>query len=72
MNDKLTDEARSKQDRLLDEALEETFPASDPISMQQIITVGRTERRLLDDAAKDRSVRARSGARAALRYRLQH
>ncbi len=35
MNAKQTDKARSEQDRLLDEALEDTFPASDPISMQQ-------------------------------------
>lgn len=48
MNDKQTDKARSEQDRLLDEALEETFPASDPISMQQSIIVGRVDRPILD------------------------
>ncbi len=36
-----TEEARSAQERLLDHALEETFPASDPIAMQQIVIVGR-------------------------------
>jgi hypothetical protein len=48
MNDKQTDKSRSKQDRLLDEALAETFPASDPISLQQIVVVGRVDRPLLD------------------------
>jgi hypothetical protein len=48
MNDKQTNKARSEQERLLDEALEETFPASDPVSMQQIITVGRADRPILD------------------------
>jgi hypothetical protein len=48
MNDKQADKAQSERDRLLDEALEETFPASDPISMQQIIIVGRIERPSLD------------------------
>ncbi len=48
MNAKQTNKARSEQDRLLDEALEETFPASDPISMQQSIIVGRAERPLLN------------------------
>jgi len=31
---------RARQERLLDEALQETFPASDPVSTQQILTVG--------------------------------
>jgi hypothetical protein len=44
MNDKQTSKARSEQDRLLDQALEETFPASDPISTQQSIIVGRVDR----------------------------
>lgn len=72
MNAKQTDKARSEQERLLDEALEETFPASDPISMQQIITVGRTETRLLGDAPEDRNIRVPGGARAALRYPVHH
>ena len=33
--------ARVEQDRLLDEALEQTFPASDPIALQQISIIGR-------------------------------
>jgi hypothetical protein len=44
MNDKQTDDARHEQDLLLDEALAETFPASDPISMQQVVIVGRVQR----------------------------
>jgi len=38
MKDKPID--RNEQDRLLDEALGETFPASDPVSMQQNCIVG--------------------------------
>jgi NADH dehydrogenase len=34
MEEERTDEAWAKQERQLDEALEETFPASDPVSMQ--------------------------------------
>lgn len=33
--------ARVEQDRLLDEALEQTFPASDPIALQQVSIIGR-------------------------------
>ena len=33
--------ARVEQDRLPDEALEQTFPASDPIALQQISIIGR-------------------------------
>jgi len=32
---------RSDGDRMLDEALEETFPASDPVSAEQRLIVGR-------------------------------
>jgi len=32
----LTDQAANRQEKLLDEALEESFPASDPISVYQI------------------------------------
>jgi hypothetical protein len=32
---------RSDADRMLDEALEATFPASDPVSAEQRVTVGR-------------------------------
>jgi hypothetical protein len=35
---------RSEQDRLLDEALGGTFPASDPVSMQQNCIVGAVPR----------------------------
>ncbi len=55
MNAKQTDKARFEQDRLLDEALEETFPASDPISMQQSIIVGRAERPLLDGPSREKT-----------------
>jgi hypothetical protein len=49
MKHKKPAQPRSEQDRLLDEALEETFPASDPVSMQQNITVGRGERPPIGD-----------------------
>jgi hypothetical protein len=55
MNAKQTNKARSEQDRLLDEAREETFPASDPISMQQTIIVGRAERSLLDGPSREKT-----------------
>jgi hypothetical protein len=42
--DKRTRDPRSHQERLLDESLEETFPASDPISMEQVLIVGRAPR----------------------------
>ena len=32
---------RVEQDRLLDEALEQTFPASDPVALQQVSIIGR-------------------------------
>ena len=32
---------RVEQDRLLDEALEQTFPTSDPIALQQASIIGR-------------------------------
>jgi hypothetical protein len=41
MNDKQT---RSEQEQMLDEALAETFPASDPVAMQQRVIVRRVER----------------------------
>jgi hypothetical protein len=46
MKDKPIKETRSEQERLLDEALAETFPASDPVSVQQIVIVGQVERPL--------------------------
>jgi hypothetical protein len=46
MKDKPIKETRSEQERLLDEALAETFPASDPISVQQVVIVGQVERPL--------------------------
>jgi hypothetical protein len=46
MKHKRASECRSEQERMLDEALAETFPASDPVSMQQIVIVGEVERPL--------------------------
>lgn len=43
-DDKPMSEARLERERLLDESLEETFPASDPVSMQQMLIVGRARR----------------------------
>jgi NADH:ubiquinone reductase (H+-translocating) len=37
MPDRKSDEARARRERLLDEALKETFPASDPVSIQLAI-----------------------------------
>jgi hypothetical protein len=50
MNDKQTNKARSEQERMLDDALEETFPASDPIAAQQVVTVGRAKGPVIDEA----------------------
>ncbi len=36
MDDTPADTARARQERRLDEALKETFPASDPVSIQHI------------------------------------
>jgi len=36
MDDKPADTARARQERQLDEALKETFPASDPVAIQHI------------------------------------
>jgi hypothetical protein len=36
MDDTPADTARARQERRLDEALEQTFPASDPIAIQHI------------------------------------
>jgi hypothetical protein len=36
MDDKPADTARARQERRLDEALTETFPASDPVAIQHI------------------------------------
>jgi hypothetical protein len=52
MKDKQADDAGREQDRLLDEALAETFPASDPISMQQIVIVGRVQRSFFDGISR--------------------
>jgi hypothetical protein len=51
--DKRTSDRRSDQERLLDESLEETFPASDPISMQQALIVGRAPRGLTSGGAEE-------------------
>jgi hypothetical protein len=57
MDAKQTRRAQSEQERLLDEALAETFPCSDPVSMQQMITVGRSEPPLPDIAPAVRKSR---------------
>jgi len=44
MDEGLTYKERAEEERLLDEALEGTFPASDPVSMQQTVIVGRMPR----------------------------
>jgi hypothetical protein len=52
MSDKQTKKERLDQERSLDEALEDTFPASDPISQQQIIIVGRAQKPSFSDAPR--------------------
>jgi hypothetical protein len=46
--------ARVEQDRLLDEALEQTFPASDPIALQQVSIIGRESKAVSADKTTDR------------------
>ena len=41
MRTKAENLAKVEQDRLLDEALEQTFPASDPIALQRVSIIGR-------------------------------
>jgi hypothetical protein len=41
MRTKGKNRARVEQDRVLDEALEQTFPASDPIALQQVGIIGQ-------------------------------
>jgi hypothetical protein len=53
--------ARRSHDRLLGEALEQTFPASDPIAMQQAVVAGGGGR--LPGAVNAREARRRSRRR---------
>jgi hypothetical protein len=46
MRTKAKNLAKVEQDRLLDEALEQTFPASDPIALEQISIIGRENKTL--------------------------
>jgi hypothetical protein len=39
-----TDRRRRREEEALDEALENTFPASDPVSIEQPTTTGRARR----------------------------
>jgi hypothetical protein len=43
-SDKRTKKATSERERSLDESLEGTFPASDPVSKEQVLIVGRVQR----------------------------
>ena len=45
MTRKQTDASWAELDQRLDEALRDTFPASDPLSIEQPITIGVPERR---------------------------
>jgi hypothetical protein len=68
MKDKQTNKARAEQDwalqdRALDEALEGTFPASDPISMQQIVIVGRAGTMSRSRPARERGEKITAAAR---------
>jgi hypothetical protein len=48
MKRKPTKQVRFEQERSLDAALEETFPASDPVAVQQTVIVGRVDRPFVD------------------------
>jgi len=75
MKDKPTKETRSEQERMLDEALAETFPASDPISVQQIVIVGRVERPLRGgggSGVKTSSVKTSSVKTSAVKTQHRH
>jgi hypothetical protein len=50
--------ARVEQDRLLNEALEQTFPASDPIALQQIGIIGREGKTVPADEHADKKTDA--------------
>ena len=56
MDDTPADTARARQERRLDEALKETFPASDPVSIQHI---GGTAATLSPVQARQRLARRR-------------
>jgi hypothetical protein len=47
---------------LLDEALAETFPASDPTSMQQAVLVGRADPPAAEEAPRGKPKKKRSTA----------
>jgi hypothetical protein len=57
---------RNEQDRLLDEALGETFPASDPVSMQQNCIVGAVSRGKKFTTKAKRPKSSRSGCGPAV------
>ena len=46
--------SRVEQDRLLDEALEQTFPASDPIAVQQASVIGKERKTVSAGKAADK------------------
>jgi hypothetical protein len=61
MPDEQTDEAWARQERQLDEALEETFPASDPVSIQLApMRVGTAKRPLASRPESQSSAQRRS------------
>ena len=59
--------SRAEQDRLLDEALEQTFPASDPIAIQQAGVIGKESKtvsagKVVDKKTHRRKTSHRGGA----------
>jgi hypothetical protein len=55
MSDKRTKKPISEQERSLDESLEGTFPASDPVSSEQMLIVGRAQRSSLSGTPRPKT-----------------
>ena len=47
----------ARVDRLLDEALEQTFPASDPIALQQVSIIGTGSKAVPTGKHADKNIR---------------
>ncbi len=52
MDDKPADTARARQERRLDEALKETFPASDPVAIQSVSATANARHAMPRDPEK--------------------
>jgi hypothetical protein len=54
--------SREEQDRMLDEALEQTFPASDPVATQQVGVIGRKTRAVPAGKVADKKIDRRESS----------